>query len=351
MSTAAWEFDPAVFQGRRALISGAAGFLGSHLTDRLLSFGCKVTGIDNLSTGTRENLVLAWKNPDFGFIEADIVRELPVSGALDFIAHLASPASPVDYRRLSIETMLVNGFGTKNLLDLALESGAVFLLASTSEVYGDPLVHPQRETYWGNVNPTGERACYDESKRFAEALAMEYRRCYKLDVRIARIFNTYGPRMRQEDGRVVPNFIIQALRGEPLTIYGDGRQTRSFLYVDDQIEGLLRLLAAPHAQGEVVNIGNPEEKSILEFARAVTEICGCEYRIEHKELPPDDPARRCPDITKARQLLGWEPKTSLAEGLRQTAAFFRKLPEARGGCGLSKDSQTQPQGRPNPVHY
>jgi nucleoside-diphosphate-sugar epimerase len=245
-------------------------------------------------------------------------------GPFDFVAHLASPASPVDYRRLSIETMLVNGPGTKNVLDLALKSEAVFLLASTSEVYGDPLLHPQEETYWGNVNPTGPRACYDESKRYAEALTMEYRRRHGLDVRIARIFNTYGPRMRPDDGRVVPSFIISALRKEPLLVFGDGKQTRSFVYVADEIDGLLRLLAAPHAGGETVNVGSPEERTILEFARIVSELCGSEYRIEHRELPPDDPSRRCPDITKARALLGWEPQTPLAEGLRHTIAFFKE---------------------------
>jgi len=295
------------------------------MTDRLLSFGCRVTGMDNLSTGAVDNLAAAMQNPNFKFVRHDVVSELPLEGPFDFVAHLASPASPVDYRRLSIETMLVNGPGTKNVLDLALESGAVFLLASTSEVYGDPLVHPQKETYWGNVNPTGPRACYDESKRFAEALTMEYHRRHGLDVRIARIFNTFGPRIRPDDGRVVPNFIVQALRREPLTVYGDGQQTRSFLYVADQIEGLLQLLAAPGANGEVVNIGNPEERTILEFARIVSELCGSEYRIEHRELPPDDPSRRCPDITKARALLGWEPKTPLHEGLAQTAAYFRRM--------------------------
>lgn len=325
MSIAAWEFDPACFGDKHILISGAAGFLGSHMVDALLSVGGRVTGVDNLSTGNLENLAEARKNPNFYFIRHDVVGELPVKGPFDFVAHLASPASPVDYHRLGIETMLVNSLGTKNLLDLVRASNAVFLLASTSEVYGDPLVHPQEETYWGNVNPTGPRACYDESKRFAEALTMEYHRRYGLNVRIARIFNTYGPRMRPHDGRVVSNFITQALKGEPLTIYGDGQQTRSFVYVTDEIDGLLRLLAAPHAKGEAVNIGNPEERTIINFAEVTAELCGREFKAEFRELPLDDPSRRCPDITKARALLGWEPGIPIREGLSRTIAYFRNL--------------------------
>lgn len=333
MSTVAWEFKEEDFKGKKALVTGAAGFLGSHLVDRLLASGCQVVGVDNFSTGNPRNLFLAQQNPLFSFFAADVTEWSPPGADFDFIFHLASPASPVDYRRLSIETMLVNALGTKKLLDLASETGAVFLLASTSEVYGDPVVHPQPETYWGNVNPIGPRACYDESKRFAEALTMEYHRRYGLDVRIARIFNTYGPRMRLDDGRVVPNFISQALKGEPLTVYGNGQQTRSFVYVDDEIEGLLRLAAAPHAAGEVVNLGNPEEKSILEFAQIVSELCGSPCQVEYRELPPDDPARRCPDISKARKLLGWEPKTPLAVGLKQTIAYFRETLKIESGEG------------------
>lgn len=325
MSIAAWEFDGQYFKGKRALVTGAAGFLGSHIVDKLLAFKCQVVGVDNLSTGNLHNLASAQQNPLFSFLEEDVTNPLPFKEGFDLILHFASPASPVDYRRLSIETMMANALGTKYLLDLALRSEAVFLLASTSEVYGDPLVHPQLESYWGNVNPIGPRACYDESKRFAEALTMEYHRRYGLDVRIARIFNTYGPRMRLDDGRVVPNFIIQALRGKPLTIYGNGLQTRSFVYVADEVDGLLRLVAAPKAKGEVVNLGNPEEKTILEFAQIVAELCGCACQIEYKAPLPDDPIQRCPDITKARTLLGWEPKTPLKDGLRETIAYFREL--------------------------
>ncbi|MEW6183486.1 MAG: UDP-glucuronic acid decarboxylase family protein [Bacillota bacterium] len=325
MSIAAWEFDPACFRDKHILISGAAGFLGSHMVDALLSAGGRVTGVDNLSTGNLENLAEARKNPNFSFIRHDVVGEVPLKGLVDYVAHLASPASPVDYHRLSIETMLVNSLGTKNLLDLAQASSAVFLLASTSEVYGDPLVHPQKEAYWGNVNPTGPRACYDESKRFAEALTMEYHRRYGLNVRIARIFNTYGPRMRPHDGRVVSNFITQSLKDEPLTIYGDGRQTRSFVYVKDEIDGLVRLLAAPHVTGKAVNIGNPEERTILNFAEMIAELCGRDFKTEFRELPLDDPLRRCPDISKARALLGWEPGIPIRDGLSRTISYFKNI--------------------------
>lgn len=307
-----------------SLVTGAAGFLGSNLVDRLLNEGHLVVGVDNLATGNLKNLEYAISRGNkFHFIEGDITEEINLPPLkYDYIWHLASPASPKDYRQLSIETMLVNSLGTKRMLDLALTQGARFLLASTSEVYGDPEIHPQPEDYWGNVNPIGERACYDEGKRFAEALTMEYHRRYGLDVRIVRIFNTYGPRMQINDGRVVPNFICQALRGEPLTIYGDGSQTRSFIFVNDEIEGIFRAMTYPHTKGEVFNLGNPEERTILEFAQIIAEICGVKLNVVFKPLPPDDPKRRCPDISKAKNILEWEPVTSLEKGLRITLDYF-----------------------------
>lgn len=307
-----------------SLVTGAAGFLGSHLVDRLLDEGHLVVGVDNLSTGTARNLKhLIGKHERFIFITGDVTEELELpSVRFDYIWHMASPASPKDYRRLSIQTMMANSIGTKNMLDLAVAHNARFLLASTSEAYGDPQVHPQREDYWGNVNPIGERACYDESKRFAEALSMEYYRRFGIDVRIVRIFNTYGPRMQIDDGRVVPNFICQALRGEPLTVYGDGSQTRSFVFVKDEIEGIYRAMTWGGTTGEVFNIGNPEEHTILEFAQIIARICGAELSIVHKPLPPDDPRKRCPDISKARRVLGWEPATPLEDGLRITVEYF-----------------------------
>jgi nucleoside-diphosphate-sugar epimerase len=310
--------------GPVSLVTGAGGFIGSHLVDRLLFEGHRVIGIDNLCTGNLNNLQNALSDKDRAFfIEADVTEsfELP-DLPVNFIWHLASPASPLDYRRLSIETMLVNSVGSKRLLDIAVKHNAKFLLASTSEAYGDPLAHPQTETYWGNVNPIGERACYDESKRFAEALTLEYCRRYGLDARVIRIFNTYGPRMQITDGRVVPNFINQALRGEPLTVYGDGSQTRSFVYVKDEVEGILRAMFCEHTKGEVINLGNPEEYSILEFAEIVARLCGVEMSVVYKPLPADDPTRRCPDINKARNLLGWEPSTPLEQGLSATIDYF-----------------------------
>lgn len=307
-----------------SLVAGVSGFLGSHLADRLLSEGHIVVGLDNLCTGSLENLKNAFLDKDkFIFHQADITKKFDLPDLkYHYIWHLASPASPVDYRRLSIETMFVNSTGTKNLLEVAVKHNAKFLLASTSEAYGNPLVHPQPETYWGNVNPTGNRSCYDESKRFAEALTLEYHRRHKLDARIIRIFNTYGPRMRINDGRVVPNFICQALSGEPLTVYGNGLQTRSLIFVADEIEGIFRAMIYQKTNGEVINIGNPNEYTILEFAGIVAGLCGVELNVTHKPLPPDDPAKRCPDISKARALLGWEPSVDLVHGISMTIEYF-----------------------------
>lgn len=274
--------------GPVSLVTGAGGFIGSHLVDRLLLAGHRVIALDNLCTGRIDNLqsALSYEDRTF-FIKADITEKFDLPDLpVNFIWHLASPASPVDYRRLNIETMLVNSIGTKNMLDIAVNHNAKFLLASTSEAYGDPLVHPQPETYWGNVNSVGERACYDESKRFAETLTLEYYRRYGLDARIIRIFNTYGPRMQISDGRVVPNFICQALRGEPLTVYGDGSQTRSFVFIQDEVEGILRAMFYEHTNGEVINIGNPEEYSINEFAGIVARLCGVKVEVVYKPLPP-----------------------------------------------------------------
>ncbi len=308
-----------------SLVTGAAGFLGSHLVDRLLLEGHMVIGVDNLCSGKRKNLEQASRYGDeFIFVLADVSSELELPPVkIDYIWHLASPASPVDYRRLSYETMLVNSFGTKVMLDLAAQNKARFLLASTSESYGDPQVHPQTETYWGNVNPVGERSCYDESKRFAEALTFEYRRRFSLDARIIRIFNTYGPRMQITDGRVVPNFIYQALSGKPLTVYGDGSQTRSFVYVADEIEGIYRAMLYDHTDGEVINLGNPDEYRIIQFAEIVTRLCGVKLQTVYKPLPLDDPSKRCPNITKAIKILNWQPRTNLTEGLMLTIDYFQ----------------------------
>ncbi len=309
-----------------SLVTGVGGFLGSYLADRLLFEGHVVVGVDNFCTGNRANLKNAFSYKDkFIFVHADIATqyELPAL-KYDFVWHLASPASPVDYRRLSIETMLVNSTGTKNMLDTAVKQGAKFLLAGTSEAYGDPLVHPQPETYWGNVNPVGERACYDESKRFAEALTFEYRHRYGLDTRIVRIFNTYGPRMQENDGRVVPNFICRALQGKPLTVYGKGDQTRSFIFVTETIEGIYRAMFYAKTHGEIINIGNPDEYTILKLAEIVARLCGTEMNIVYKPLPPGDPARRRPDISKARALLDWVPTISLERGLNEVINYFLK---------------------------
>lgn len=306
----------------RILITGGAGFLGSHLCDRFLSEGHQVVVMDNLITGSTANIEHLAGNAGFRFIKQDVTEFLYVEGKLDAILHFASPASPIDYLELPIQTLKVGALGAHKTLGLAREKGALYLLASTSEVYGDPLEHPQREDYWGNVNPIGPRGVYDEAKRFAEAMTMAYHRYHGLDTRIARIFNTYGPRMRLEDGRVVPNFIAQALRHEPLTVYGDGQQTRSFCYVSDLIEGIYRLLFSDEVNP--VNVGNPQEMSIVEFASLVNEITRNPAGIVHEPLPDDDPKVRRPDISRARERLGWEPKVPLEDGLRETITWFEE---------------------------
>ena len=306
----------------RALITGGAGFLGSHLCDRLLAEGLEVIGMDNLLTGSTDNIAHLAGHSRFTFIHYDVTQYIFIDGDLDYILHFASPASPIDYLQLPIQTLKVGALGTHKVLGLAKAKKARFLLASTSEVYGDPLSHPQAEEYWGNVNPIGPRGVYDEAKRFAEAMTMAYHRYHEVDTRIARIFNTYGPRMRLNDGRVVPNFILQALRGEDLTVYGDGSQTRSFCYIDDLIEGIICLLFSEET--EPVNLGNPSEFSIMEFAKEVLEITGSRSRIVHQPLPVDDPRVRRPDITKAQNILKWNPKVSLKEGVKKTVPYFQE---------------------------
>jgi dTDP-glucose 4,6-dehydratase len=305
------------------VITGAAGFLGSHLTDRFLAEGDEVIGLDNLLTGRRENLAHLADHPRFSFVEQDVSEPYEVAGPLDGVLHFASPASPPDYQAHPIATLRVGAHGTLNALELCRATGARFFMASTSEVYGDPAVHPQPEGYWGNVSSTGPRSMYDEAKRFAEAATMAYHRTHGVDVRVVRIFNTYGPRMRPEDGRVVSNFIVQALRGAPLTVYGAGDQTRSFCYVSDLIEGIHRLYHSDRTAP--TNIGNPGEFTMLELAREVLDATGSASPLEHLPLPPDDPKVRCPDITAARDVLGWEPLVPLAEGLRHTVAYFREV--------------------------
>jgi dTDP-glucose 4,6-dehydratase len=307
---------------QRAVILGAAGFIGSHLVDRLLGDGWRITGVDSLITGTRRNLEHLGREPRFDFVEADICAPLDIAGRIDAVLDFASPASPIDYLRYPFETLHVGSIGVENALRLAKRANATFLLSSTSEVYGDPLEHPQKESYWGNVNPVGPRAVYDEAKRFAEAITMAFHRYEKVDIRIARIFNTYGPRMRLDDGRVVPTFVAQALRGEPITVFGDGSQTRSFCYVDDEVDGLVRLLHSKHVAP--VNVGNPHELTILEFAKAVQRLIGTSLPIVSRPLPEDDPKVRKPDIGLAKELLGWEPKISFDEGMRRTIAWFRE---------------------------
>ncbi|MGH7518935.1 MAG: UDP-glucuronic acid decarboxylase family protein [Gemmatimonadales bacterium] len=305
----------------RVLITGSAGFLGSHLTDRFLADGHDVVGMDNFVTGHPDNIAHLLGEPRFRFVQHDVSNFMYVEGPLDGVLHFASPASPIDYLELPIQTLKVGSLGTHKSLGLAKAKGARFLLASTSEVYGDPQVHPQPESYWGHVNPVGPRGVYDEAKRFAEALTMAYHRYHGVDTRIVRIFNTYGPRMRARDGRVVSNFVVQALKGEPLTIYGDGTQTRSFCYVSDLIEGIYRLFAS--ARTEPTNIGNPYEFTVRQLADAVLRLTGSRSPIEHRPLPTDDPKVRQPDITVARQVLRWEPAIQLDDGLRRTIDFFR----------------------------
>ncbi len=308
----------------RVLITGAAGFIGSHLCERFLKEGHEVIGLDNFLTGTPDNIAHLFGNERFTFIKYDVTNFIYVEGELNLILHFACPASPVDYLNHPIHTMKVDSLGTLHTLGLAKVKDARYVFASTSEIYGNPEVHPQPETYWGNVNPVGPRSVYDEAKRFSEALSMSYHREHGIDVRIARIFNTYGPRMRINDGRVVPNFIYQALMGEPITVYGDGSQTRSFCYIEDLVEGIYRLSMKEGIEGEVFNLGNPEEYTVLELAELIKELTGSGSEIVFKERPVDDPDRRRPDITKAKEVLGWEPRTSVIEGLRKTVEWFRK---------------------------
>ncbi len=311
--------------GKRVLVTGAAGFLGSHLCDRFIAEGCKVVGMDNLITGSLGNIEHLFKHEAFEFYHHDVSKFVFVPGELDYILHFASPASPIDYLKIPIQTLKVGSLGTHNLLGLARVKKARMLIASTSEVYGDPTVHPQNEDYWGNVNPIGPRGVYDEAKRFQEAITMAYHTFHGVETRIVRIFNTYGPRMRLNDGRALPAFMGQALRGEDITVFGDGSQTRSFCYVDDLIEGIYRLLLSDYAHP--VNIGNPDEISIRDFAEEIIKLTGTDQKIVYKPLPTDDPKQRQPDITRARQLLGWEPKVNRAEGMKKTWEYFKSLPE------------------------
>jgi dTDP-glucose 4,6-dehydratase len=312
---------------KRAMVTGGAGFLGSHLCERLISEGYSVVCVDNLSTGTSENVVHLEGESDFEYIEQDVTLPVEIRGGLDEVYHFASPASPADFERIPVRILEVGSLGTQNLLDLALAKGSRFMLASTSEVYGDPLVHPQHEDYRGNVSTTGVRSVYDEAKRYAEALTMAYHRHHVLDTRIVRIFNSYGPRMREDDGRMIPTFISQALAGRPLTLYGDGSQTRSVQYVDDLIEGVRRLMKARECRP--TNIGNPVEYQVREVAEMIIDLAGSPSEIVHRPLPEDDPRRRCPDISRAREVLGWEPRTDASEGLEKTLRWFAGRLEQR----------------------
>jgi dTDP-glucose 4,6-dehydratase len=307
----------------RHLVSGAAGFIGSHLCDRLLHDGHSVVALDNLITGSRRNLAHLEGRADFRFVQCDVTGEIPADGKFDHVWHLASLASPKEYLAHPIETLESGSTATRNMLEIARRDGARFLITSTSECYGDPLQHPQVETYWGNVNPVGLRSCYDESKRYAEAMTMAFHRTFGVRTNIARIFNTYGPRMALNDGRVVPAFLDQALRGQPLTIYGDGSQTRSFCYVADLVDGLVELSASE--ERFPVNLGNPVELTILEFAERIRRLMGSKLELKYEPLPEDDPRKRRPDISKAKRVLGWEPKVSLEDGLKETIAYFKEL--------------------------
>lgn len=310
-------------KSKTVLITGAAGFLGSHLCDRFIAEGYRVVGMDNLITGDLKNIEHLFGLKQFTFCHHDVSNFVHVPGPVDYILHFASPASPIDYLKIPIQTLKVGSLGTHNLLGLAKEKKARILIASTSEVYGDPLVHPQKETYYGNVNTIGPRGVYDEAKRFQESITMAYHRFHGLETRIVRIFNTYGPRMRLNDGRVIPAFMGQALRGEDITVFGDGSQTRSFCYVDDQVEGIYRLLMSDYT--DPVNIGNPNEISILDFAKEIVRLTGSDQKIVFKPLPQDDPMQRQPDITVAKEVLGWEPKVGRAEGMEKTYAYFKGL--------------------------
>lgn len=307
----------------RILITGGAGFIGSHMADRLIAEGHQVIAMDNLVTGDLANVAHHRSNPNFEFIHHDISNHIHIAGKLDWVLNFASPASPIDYMEFPIQTLKVGALGTHNALGLAKAKDAKFVLTSTSEVYGDPLVHPQQEDYWGNVNPNGPRSCYDEAKRFAEAITYAYHRAHQVDVRVVRIFNTYGPRNRVNDGRVVPTFINQALRNEPIPVFGEGQQTRSFQYVDDLIEGIRRLMDSSFTKP--VNIGNPNEMTILEFAKLILRLTGSQSEIIYKPLPQDDPKTRRPDITRAKEVLGWEPRVPVEEGLKKTIDWYRSM--------------------------
>jgi len=306
---------------KTVLITGGAGFIGSHLCDFLLKRGYFVICMDNYITGKKDNLKHLLNNPNFKLAEQDITKHIDIKEDLDYVLHFASPASPIDYQKIPIQTLKAGSLGTHNLLGLAKAKNAKFFLASTSEVYGDPLVHPQPESYYGNVNPVGPRSSYDEAKRFAEAITVTYHNVHRVDTKIARIFNTYGPRMRKDDGRVVPNFINQALSGKPITVFGDGKQTRSFCYISDLIEGIYKLMVSDI--NEPVNLGNPDEKTIMEFAEIILKLTNSKSKIIFKPLPENDPKTRCPDITKAKKLLTWQPKVSLEEGLKKTIEYFQ----------------------------